>query len=120
MPPRAPVRPRRISAFSTAYLNKQVGLLYALQAAARVQPSERSALSHALSSTGLETAALSLFTGRPPARSEHPLMTVTRCLPLADLAFALLRKFFVPGSNPASAGLLKEIGERNFVHDGEI
>ena len=47
-------------------------------------------------------------------------MIVTRCIPLADLAFALLRKFFVPGSNPASAGLLTAIGELNFVQDGEI
>jgi len=47
-------------------------------------------------------------------------MVVTRFLPLADIGFALLRKFFVPGSNPASAGLLEELGKLNFVRDGEI
>jgi len=103
-----------------AYLNKQRSLLFALQVSARVQPGERSALAHALSSTGLETAALSLFTSQPPTRSEHPLLIVTRCLPLADLAFALLRKFFVPGSNPGSARLLEIIGTLDFVTDGEV
>ena len=103
-----------------AYLNKQLRLLYALQVAAQVRPGERSALAHALSATGLETAALALFSGQPPTRSEHPPMAVTRCLPLAVIGLALLRKSFVPGSNPASARLLAKLSCLSFDRGGEV
>ena len=47
-------------------------------------------------------------------------MAVTCCLPLADIGFDLLWKFFVPGSNPASARLLTVLGRLNFARDGEV
>ena len=72
------------------YLAKQVLLLWALQAAAAAAPAGASTeLAHALSNSGLETAALAMLAARSPTRSEHPLLAVNSCAPVADIAFAI-------------------------------
>ena len=47
-------------------------------------------------------------------------MAVTRCLPLAVIGLALLRKSFVPGSNPASARLLAKLSCLSFDRGGKV
>ena len=78
------------------------------------------ALAHTLSGSGIETAALALLTTRPPTRSEHPLLVAIRAIPLADIALSLLRKDFVPGSNPASQELLDCLRRAHFNQGGQL
>ena len=43
-----------------------------------------------------------------------------RCAPVANAAFALLRKYFVPGSNRAFGKLLDLLGRLIFVPHGQV
>ena len=83
-------------------------------------PGPRSALSHALCSSGVETAALATLAAQSPTRSEHPLTAIARCAPIADVAFAILRKYFVPGSSPYSARPLHLLGRLTFAPHGQV
>ena len=102
-----------------AFLSKQTSLLSALQGAA-VGLGSSSALSSALSDAGLETAAPAVLSSRSLTRSEHPLLVVLRSAPIADIAFAILRMGFVPGSNSSFGSLLHTAGRFSFASHGQV
>ena len=104
------------------YLETQRSLLELLREAVSVAGSTTppSALSNTLLASGIETAALTLLSARPPTRSEHPLLVILRIVPVADVALALLRKDFVPGSNPASHALLQSLAQAQFAANGRL